>query len=319
MPQHPNPRKLLNRKTGLFVILVLSFLLFLHLGIRSTRTNQIKTQQEALALAQASNLEAFFSDFGTNLTILAQTNDIKNKNAQTLKSMETFYSKWKHSDIIGGLVFVDSQGNVQYNVNSTGVSDTGGSLADREYYFWAKDKNNEGQYHISSPVIGRVGAAKGESIVVVSTPVYKDDVFLGFIGASVKIEPLLSRYVGLLSINEKTEIYLSNEENIIIYSNNNLKGSNVAEIPPSPCNLLLCKKIETTQQISLKNHQNLLILKTPLSSNVFDYNKVPNTQEKIIIATTTLIITAYILLFIITPKKLFQQTRSKSEKSKSSK
>ena len=200
-----------------------------------------------LARAQASNLVSFFNDFGNSLAVLAQSTAIKSRNASTTIKMETFVEQWRKSDLIGGVVLTDSRGVVQFNANVLGIPDVGKSLADRDYFVWAKNQTQAERYFVSRPVVSRLGASKGEAIVVVALPVFQNGTFSGVVAASVILAPLTNRYLELMKISSLTEVYLIDQKGNLWYSRDDTKtvGASIFEsFPKYPLQTVLNAKKE---------------------------------------------------------------------------
>lgn len=82
--------------------------------------------------------------------------------------MDAFVEQWGKSGVIGGVVLTDRAGVVRFNSNVTGISDTGESLADRDYFSLAKSQKGPGEYFVGQPVVSRLGATKGKVIIPVA-------------------------------------------------------------------------------------------------------------------------------------------------------
>jgi len=203
----------------LIVGLGLAFYLFLGRGAKSSVTQLVLERQQTLTRAQASSVTSFFQVFGDSLAVLAQVNGMKRQDAITVQNMDAFVAQWEDSGLVGGIVFTDSLGVVKFNSNVLGTRDLGISLTDRDYFVWAKGQSGEGEYFIGQPVVSRLGASEGQMIVPVASPVFQENVFLGVVVASVKLQPLTERFLGLLKVSGQTDVYLVNERGELLYSN----------------------------------------------------------------------------------------------------
>lgn len=210
---------------GLFSIVVLGavFYLVLARGAQVSVTQQLLRQQQVIARAEVSNILTFFEKFGNSVAFLAQLNSIERRDAgATVQYLDTFVEQRREAGLIGGVVLTDKNGVVQFNSNVLGTSDLGGSLADRDYFLELKTQGKKGQYFISQPVVSRLGASKGQTIVVVASPVYQNGAFTGVVAASVKLQPLVERFFGSMRISDMTEMYLVDGQGNLLYSNSNL-------------------------------------------------------------------------------------------------
>lgn len=201
-----------------FVILGVAGYFFVTTQVRNSVTDEFTKREQTVAAAQASNLTAFFQDFGRSMAIFAQLGSLGEEGQSAETDMEGFMSGWEESGLIGGLILANSQGVVKFNVNVTRTPDTGKSIADRDYFVWARDEGVPGDYYIGHPVVSRLGASQGKTIVPLATPVYSSNTFKGIMSASVELEPLTNRFLGLMNISENTAVYLVGDDNRLLYT-----------------------------------------------------------------------------------------------------
>lgn len=200
---------------GLFLVagLGLVFYLVVFRAAESSVTQQMFNKQQMLVKAEASNISSFFQVFGKSIAVLAQS-------ANDIGDMDAFVEQWRDSGIVGGVILTDSQGKVELNSNISGTRDVGASVADRDYFSWAKTNPQEGRYFIGQPVISRMGPTKGQTIVPVASPVYKKNgVFNGVLVASVKVRPLTQNYLEIMKVADMTEVYLISKQGELLYGN----------------------------------------------------------------------------------------------------
>lgn len=206
---------------GLFAIVLLGVLFYLVLGraVESSVTEQLLSRQQTIARAEASNIISYFQTFGNSVAVLAQQSSIKRRDASAVSDMDTFVEQRRGNGIVMGVILTDRNGIVQFNSNVLGVRDLGKSIADRDYFVWAKEHAREGEYFISEPVVGRLGASIDQTIVVVASPVFKNGEFSGAVAASVKLAPLAERFFGLMKLSDLEEVYLTDGHENLLYSN----------------------------------------------------------------------------------------------------
>lgn len=198
--------------------LAAAFYLILSHGADTSTGGQLVRREVTIARAGASNIASFFEVFGQSVAVFSQLSSMENLGTKTLEDMDTFMDQWRDSGLVGGIVLTDRNGVVRLNSNVLGTSDIGASLADRDYFVWAKLKPKRGEYFIGQPVVSRLGATKGQIIVPVAAPVYQNDVFVGVVSTSVKLKPLTERYLGLMKISERTGVYLLSGRGEVLYS-----------------------------------------------------------------------------------------------------
>src|SRR3989344_9328472 len=178
--------KLLPKRMWLFWLFLvfglgLVFYLVLGRGVDSTTTEQLLRREQAFARAGASNITTFFQMFGNSIAGFAQLGSTRDRSTNLVGNMDEFVDQWRDSGLIGGILLTDKEGVVQFNSDVMGTRDLGVSLSDRDYFIWAKKQSKEGEYFVGQPVVSRVCASKGKTIVVVASPVYQNEVFTGVI------------------------------------------------------------------------------------------------------------------------------------------
>ena len=183
-----------------------------------TIANELLRRERTVAKAEKSNLTVYFQTFGNAVASLAQYGSIARRDASTIHDMDIFVEQRRANGIVAGIVLTDSKGIVKFNSNISGTRDLGMSLADRDYFLWAKGESEPAEYFIGRPVVSRLGASKGLVIVPVAAPVYNGDTFTGAMIASVKLAPLTSRFLGLMKVSDTTEVYLVDEEGSLLFN-----------------------------------------------------------------------------------------------------
>lgn len=208
-------------RLSLMVITVLGVAFYLVLGraAHSSVTELLLIQQQTIARAEKSNIITFFERFGDGVATLAQTTSVERGDADVLEDLDTFMEQRRDTGIIGGVILTDKVGIVQYNSNALGTRDVGENVSDRNYFAWAKSEAKKGEYYISRPMVSRLGASEGQTIIVVASPVYRNGEFSGVVAASVKLEPLVERFFGIMKVSDSTSVYLVDENGDLIYSN----------------------------------------------------------------------------------------------------
>ncbi len=215
----------------LTVGLAVAFYLVLGRGTKVLTTQQLLTRQQTIARAQAANTVSFFQVFGDSIAVLAQLSSMERRDATTIQDMDVFIEQWHDSGLIGEVALTDRRGVVQFNSNILGTVDAGTSLADRDYFAWAKTAK-EGQYFVGQLVVSRLGASKGQTIIPVASPVFRNGVFVGVVVVSVKLQPLAERFLDLMKISDLRDVYLVNERREVLYSSraSNMVGVSLFEV-----------------------------------------------------------------------------------------
>lgn len=213
------PRRILG--VGLLLIAALGVTGYLIAGreVKATITQQLMHRRQTLARAEASNITSFFQVFGESIAVFAQLSSMKGHDAKALQDMNLFVEQWQVSNLVGGVVLTDRRGIVQLNANVLGTADTGVSIADRDYFVWAKSQPESGKYFVGQPVVSRLGGTKGQLIVPVAAAVYQQGTFVGVLAASVKLKLLTEHYLALIKVSDETHLYLTDSHGQLLYSN----------------------------------------------------------------------------------------------------
>jgi len=244
-------------KYGLLLIALLAvvFYVVLGLGSKSSITQQFLDREQTVARAEASNIQSFFSVLGESVAVLGRLSTIEERDSDTVDDMDTFVEQWRDSGLIGGVILTDKSGVVRFHSSVTGIVDIGESLADREYFVWAKGGAKEGDYYVGQPVVSRLGATKGQIIVPVVSPAFEGNAFMGVLTVSVKLIPLTQRYLELMKVTDTTDVYLVNGKKELIYS------SSGEELPD-----LIKEGLDTSHEGSFRSGR-YLVAYSPITAN----------------------------------------------------
>lgn len=228
-------------------------------------------RQQVLARAGSINISSFFQEFGNSVSVLAQLKSITNPTSSVWES-DIFVKEWSDSGFIGGVALADRNGVVRLNSNILGTRNVGFSLADRDYFLWAKNEAKEGEYFIGSPVISRGQATEGQVIVPVASPVYQNGVFQGVVVTSPRLKDLAEHFLNLMKVSDSTRVYLINKEGNVLYTNSdsilqeldNLKDRQEEGTLKTPTHLTAYSPI-------ILGEQNWLIVMSSPSQEVSDF------------------------------------------------
>jgi len=204
---------------GLLLIVGLgaAFLVILSWRVKPAVTNQFLNQQQMVTRAEASNLEAFFETFGNSVAVLAKLGSMESWGENTQSDLDAFVTQWSNSGLVAGVALTDSRGIVRFISNVLGTQDVGVSLADRDYFDWAKNWSDEGEYLVGTSIVSRMGGTKGQVIIPVVSPVFQNGVFVGAVVTSAKLKPLTEHYLELMKISDATEVYLIGVQGDLLY------------------------------------------------------------------------------------------------------
>jgi hypothetical protein len=205
--------------TLVFLVLIrISFGFIFSHGFKTAVTSQLLDKSQTLGRAEVVNIGFFFEKFGNSVANTAQLDSVINHRAAVAHDLEVFINQNKRFDYVAGIVLTNEQGIVEFNSNTLGTKDKGINLADRDFFIWAKNKAKTGEYFISEPVISRLGASEGETVVLVASPVYQDNVFSGVVASSVRLHPFLERFINHMKISDSMQTHLIDREGKLLHS-----------------------------------------------------------------------------------------------------
>lgn len=175
------------------------------------------TRETTVARAAANNLESFFEIIGNSVALQAKVDVSQISNPKFIEDgLNTYLRQWSDSGLVAGIVMTDDKGIVTYNVNTTGVSGVGADVSDREYFKWAKSTNSD-KYFVGDPIVSKLGASEGRTIIPVAAAVKNNDNFYGVLVSAVKLDPINKRFLSMMQISDKTDVYLIDENKNVIY------------------------------------------------------------------------------------------------------
>lgn len=222
-------------------ILAVTLVIFLTIGVilvwrDSSLVEQVATkatQQKLLVLARAGarSTERMLSLFKVELAILERKEEIKNQDTVETRKLLTEILTSVNLPIVHQLGLISKDGILLVIANKEGKRENeGNSLADKEYFQWAK-KAKEGDFFLSEPVVDRSGTNKGEWVVVLATPIIKKDGgFNGCLFAPIRLDDLTIGYIDTLKISPTTVGYVINKDGVVLSSQfEDLIGINIRE------------------------------------------------------------------------------------------
>lgn len=185
---------------------------------KSSVTGQLLREEQMIARAEASNLKSFFDQYGNAVVVESQLRSIQTPNENTIPNLQSFVKQWSKTGEVAGIALTDRNGIVIYNVTASGITQLGTSLANRDYFAWAKAQKKGGEYFVGQAIIGKFGATKDQYIVPVAAPVYRNGEFSGVLVSAVKLAVLTEHYLGQLNISDSTEVYIIGSTGYVLYN-----------------------------------------------------------------------------------------------------
>lgn len=261
---------------ALLEVLLITLVFYLILGqtFRKSIEAEIYDQEFTLARAEANNIKSFIDVVGNSISSLAQSPEVQSESTLSEFEMKTFVDKWQKSGVLGGVVLVDRNGVVKYNENVEGTHAVGSTLADRDYFIWAKNQQKAGNYFVGNPVVSRLGASQGETIVPLAAPIIINGSFKGAIVTSVVLSSLTEQYLNTMKVNNSTSIHLVDEKGNVLYEKNH-----------SPITDVVSGSVQLGREGKLKTNGQLIVY-TPVSLGAQNWLLVVNTPEGQIVTNT---------------------------------
>jgi C4-dicarboxylate-specific signal transduction histidine kinase len=195
-----------------------AFYVVLSRGAVESVSDNYLAREETLVKATISNFETFFEAIGKSTAYRARLNNKRQWDSVTVQDMDEFVDEWRDSNLISGILLADRGGVVRLTSNVKGIRDVGESIADRDYFIWAKEQPDVEEYFIGKPVVSRLGASKGQVVVPVASPVFVDGAFKGVLATSIKWEALTQRFLDKVKISDLTYFYFLDTNKDILYT-----------------------------------------------------------------------------------------------------
>jgi hypothetical protein len=215
----------------LIIVLGLAYLLVLYFLPKYSVTGQLLRQEQALAKAEAHNIQSFIEGLGNGLVATSQKKDIIYSGNGTVAVLKSFADQLGKNNIIAGISLTDKNGLITYNYSNLAPPEIGNSVADRDYFIWAKSQINSDNYLVGETVIARFGVNKGQYVTPVAVPVFENGVFSGVLVSAIRLSELAKHYLSIMSISETADAYIVGLSGHVLFSNNDPGkiGMNIGE------------------------------------------------------------------------------------------
>jgi len=208
-------------KNSIF-LLVLVFSLVLSIvaywGFSRSTTNtlveQILHREQLAARMGANSINSFMSLSSRSLFVLAENPIVFSLRPETQQLIQEYINNWQGTPL-KGIIVIDKNGKLQYSANRGDASWEKTYLGNRDYFRKASQVQ-KGQFVLSSPIISRVGITKGQSVIVMATPLYQEGRFNGAIIVSILLTDFVKDYLEPLKVTNDTNIILADAEGNII-------------------------------------------------------------------------------------------------------
>ncbi|MBU0572677.1 cache domain-containing protein [Patescibacteria group bacterium] len=212
----------------LLVFLGVVFYVFLGKGARDALTEQMLHREQSNARAGASSIATFFELIGNSVVIMSDRDEIVKPGPQTDIFLESAISRWENTPVTN-IILTDRDGKVIKAAYRELPGEADISLADREYFIWAKNAESS-DYYVSAAVESRLRGENYYVVPIVSPVIDKGGDFNGVLIMGVSVSSLTDQYMNHLKISDKTEIYIIKRDGNFIYATDEeLQGGNAIE------------------------------------------------------------------------------------------
>lgn len=221
---------------ALTALLVIGYFYYWWLGIRAEKTiaEQVNAQKLTLARSGGLAISEFLEDKKADLLFLAEIESIKkDEEEEAIKTILALGKGLKaKGEISGDIVRVDKEGLVIWGINVERLEryrgEQGVSVADRDYFVWAKGQEKLGMVFVGQPVTSRGGFLEGKWVTTMATPVFYQDEFNGLVFMNFLLEDLAQRYVSPAVFSPETHSMLLSQDGVVIASDvSGTTGENV--------------------------------------------------------------------------------------------
>lgn len=181
----------------------------------SVLVEQTLHRQQVIVRAGALSMEKFIVTTGKALQLLAR--DLRLDDEDLVQAiLDTYIEEWGDAAVTG-VVLIDDEGIVTHAANKLAVGETGASVADRAYFEWAQTVR-EGDVYVGAPIQARFGPSKGEMIIPVSVPVFREGAFAGVLTEALLLSDLAGEYLDPLLLSDQSQVLLFDGGANVVYS-----------------------------------------------------------------------------------------------------
>lgn len=205
---------------GLGVVIALLAVFIYLLAERNTQQSLIEQmlhRQQVIARAGAKSIEAHLINTENGLKLLVRSQRVVVMGKDVQEVLNDYISDRKGTPTTGAAV-INREGKIIANANNLGgPTEIGMSVADRAYFAWAKGAR-EGEVYLGGPMVSRLGATKGQTIIPIASPIVDNGKFRGAAVTVVLLSKLTELYLNPLKISDQTQVYLVNRDGVLLYA-----------------------------------------------------------------------------------------------------
>ena len=168
-------------------------------------------REQVITRAGAASIESFLVLVGKSLSIAAG-----DKQVESQEYLQTLVDRWEETPLVG-VILTDKEGKVVGGANQARAVVDLVSVADRDYFVWAKTAE-AGSARTFGSVLSRTGQSKGNFIMTIASPVVDKGGFKGVLTAAVVLSSLTEQYLSPLKFSTETGVHLVDDQGTMLYS-----------------------------------------------------------------------------------------------------
>jgi hypothetical protein len=181
--------------------------------------DRVKEQTLILARSGSLSISQFFEARKNEVILLSKVEAVAaGREKEGREALQVLVETLKDADVVD-VVRTNKEGIVLWEAN---LFDTrlgeGISVADRDYFLWAKEQKESRDVFVGLPVVARGGMLKGKWAVVMAAPVFYQGEFNGIVSLGIPLEVLAEKYVKPLVLSPRTEALVIARNGVILAS-----------------------------------------------------------------------------------------------------
>lgn len=185
-------------------------------NVEASLVEQLFFRQQVFARAGANSIEDFLASVSSSVSSYAQMEKVIEGQEGAQDRLDLFVKRWLDTPVFS-IALTDSEGIVVVSANRQGREMRGDTLADRDYFLWAKQAQ-AGQVFIGQAIYGRFGPVKDKLLIPVASTVFSEDEFKGVLISTVVLSELTKTYLDPLKIFPETRVYLIDSAGTMLHA-----------------------------------------------------------------------------------------------------
>jgi C4-dicarboxylate-specific signal transduction histidine kinase len=203
---------------GIFIILLSAGLYGVaNKNAKESLIEKILSEEQITVRFGADSIENFLNITSHPVTLMANYfGEVHLEKEKMSNHLQGFTSSFSLTPVEGAMV-ADEDGNIIFFSNSSGVNKGTTSIANRDYFVWAKEAD-EGETFLGEPVLPTEEGMAPEYIIPLATPIYSNGEFSGVLAAAISLSDLSEKYLISLKIFKNSEVFLLSNEGALLHA-----------------------------------------------------------------------------------------------------